>query len=163
MPNLIEVQRTSYEHFLQMDVRAGGAGQRRAAGRSSSRSFRSADFSERAQLEFVRFELETPKYDVDDAELPANALAPRLRVDDLVGSHDIRDDDHLCRVDAHVGHGAACALGDGEDRTGPPRRGDVETARDPTPQRVRNRPHSAHTIRGRSRFGRSGATSCSFL
>ena len=53
MPNLIEVQRTSYEHFLQMEDRP-----EERANVGLQEVFKSVfpirDFSERAQLEFVR-------------------------------------------------------------------------------------------------------------
>ena len=63
MPNLIEVQRSSYDHFLQMGVmpeQRGNVGLQEVF----KSVFPIRDFSERAQLEFVRYELETPKYDV---------------------------------------------------------------------------------------------------
>jgi DNA-directed RNA polymerase subunit beta len=63
MPNLIEVQRSSYDTFLQMDILPE---KREILGLEEV--FRSVfpirDFSERAQLEFVRYELEGPKFDV---------------------------------------------------------------------------------------------------
>src|SRR4029434_8916705 len=67
MPNLIEVQRTSYEHFLQMDVRPE---ERASVGLQEvfKSVFPIRDFSERAQLEFVRYELETPKYDTEERQ-----------------------------------------------------------------------------------------------
>src|SRR3979490_661746 len=67
MPNLIEVQRSSYDHFLQMGVPAE---QRGSVGLQEvfKSVFPIRDFSERAQLEFVRYELETPKYDVDECQ-----------------------------------------------------------------------------------------------
>ena len=56
MPNLIEVQKSSYDHFLQMEV----APELRASV-GLQEVFKSVfpirDFSERAQLEFVRYEL----------------------------------------------------------------------------------------------------------
>ena len=57
MPNLIEVQRSSYDHFLQMGVTAD---QRANVGLQEvfKSVFPIRDFSERAQLEFVRYELE---------------------------------------------------------------------------------------------------------
>ncbi|KJV08463.1 hypothetical protein VZ95_17615, partial [Elstera litoralis] len=65
MPNLIEVQKSSYDHFLQMNV---APEQRAAVGLQEV--FRSVfpikDFSERSQLEFVKYELEEPKYDVEE-------------------------------------------------------------------------------------------------
>jgi DNA-directed RNA polymerase subunit beta len=99
MPNLIEVQRTSYEHFLQMDVRPE---ERASVGLQEV--FRSVfpirDFSERAQLEFVRYELETPKYDTDECQQRGITYAAPLKVtlrlvvwdvDEDTGSRSIRD------------------------------------------------------------------------
>ena len=66
MPNLIEVQRSSYDQFLQMDVPVD-----RRQHLGLQEVFRSVfpiqDFSDRAELDFVRYELEEPKYDVEDA------------------------------------------------------------------------------------------------
>src|SRR3954452_19215641 len=79
MPNLIEVQRSSYDHFLQMGV---ASEQRGNVGLQEV--FRSVfpirDFSERAQLEFVRYELETPKYDVDECQQRGITFAAPLKV-----------------------------------------------------------------------------------
>src|ERR671921_748327 len=104
MPNLIEVQRSSYDHFLQMGVapeQRGNVGLQEV--------FRSVfpirDFSERAQLEFVRYELETPKYDVDECQQRGINYAAPLKVtlrlvgwdiDEDTGSrsiHDIKEQD----------------------------------------------------------------------
>ena len=67
MPNLIEVQRASYDHFLQMGVEVENR-----VNVGLQEVFRSVfpirDFSERAQLDFVRYELETPKYDVEECQ-----------------------------------------------------------------------------------------------
>src|SRR2546429_5275809 len=99
MPNPIEVQRASYDHFLQMGVIAE---QRASVGLQEV--FRSVfpirDFSERAQLEFVRYELETPKYEVDECQQRGITLAAPLKVtlrlvvwdvDEDTGSRSIRD------------------------------------------------------------------------
>src|SRR5208283_1664827 len=60
MPNLIEVQKSSYDHFLQM-----GVAPEQRANVGLQEVFKSVfpirDFSERAQLEFVRYELEMTK------------------------------------------------------------------------------------------------------
>src|SRR6476646_4159872 len=104
MPNLIEVQRSSYDHFLQMGV---AAEQRANVGLQEV--FRSVfpirDFSERAQLECVRYELETPKYDVDECQQRGINYAAPLKVtlrlvvwdiDEDTGSrsiHDIKEQD----------------------------------------------------------------------
>src|SRR3954469_12919824 len=99
MPNLIEVQRSSYDHFLQMGV---AAEQRANVGLQEV--FRSVfpirDFSERAQLEFVRYELETPKYEVDECQQRGINFAAPLKVtlrlvvwdiDEDTGARSIRD------------------------------------------------------------------------
>src|SRR5215467_7429534 len=99
MPNLIEVQKSSYDHFLQMEVVP-----ERRANVGLQEVFRSVfpirDFSERAQLEFVRYELETPKYDVDECQQRGITYAAPLKVtlrlvvwdvDEDTGSRSIRD------------------------------------------------------------------------
>ncbi|MEX0814903.1 MAG: DNA-directed RNA polymerase subunit beta, partial [Dongiaceae bacterium] len=67
MPNLIEVQKTSYDHFLQVGV---ASAQRQSVGLQEV--FRSVfpikDFSDRAELQFVKYELEEPKYDVEECQ-----------------------------------------------------------------------------------------------
>jgi DNA-directed RNA polymerase subunit beta len=99
MPNLIEVQKSSYDHFLQMGVPPE---QRAHVGLQEV--FRSVfpirDFSDRAQLEFVRYELETPKYDVEECQQRGITYAAPLKVtlrlvvwdiDEDTGSRSIRD------------------------------------------------------------------------
>lgn len=99
MPNLIEVQMSSYAHFLQMDV----APEARAPV-GLQEVFKSVfpikDFSERAQLEFVRYELEAPKYDVEECQQRGMTFAAPLKVtlrlvvwdiDEDTGSRSIRD------------------------------------------------------------------------
>src|SRR6202012_4710078 len=99
MPNLIEVQRASYDHFLQMGVvpeQRGNVGLQEVF----KSVFPIRDFSERAQLEFVRYELETPKYDVDECRQRGMNYASPLKVtlrlvvwdvDEDTGSRSIRD------------------------------------------------------------------------
>src|SRR6201981_1419574 len=79
MPNLIEVQKSSYDHFLQMGVVPE---QRAAVGLQEvfKSVFPIRDFSERAQLEFVRYELETPKYEVDECQQRGITFAAPLKV-----------------------------------------------------------------------------------
>src|SRR5215204_6292785 len=99
MPNLIEVQRSSYDHFLQMGVTAEN---RASVGLQEvfKSVFPIRDFSERAQLEFVRYELETPKYDTDECQQRGITYAAPLKVtlrlvvwdvDEDTGSRSIRD------------------------------------------------------------------------
>ena len=100
MPNLIEVQKSSYDHFLQMGVRAGARAQRRPCRRCSSRSSRSATSPIAPRLEFVRYELEQPKYDVEECQQRGITFAAPLKVtlrlvvwdvDEDTGARSIRD------------------------------------------------------------------------
>ena len=65
MPNLIDVQRFSYDTFLQMDVAA-----HQRAGLGLQETFKSVfpieDYAGRSILEFVSYDLEAPKYDVEE-------------------------------------------------------------------------------------------------
>src|SRR5712671_4190481 len=79
MPKLIEVQRSSYDHFLQMGVLAENRGNVGLQEVFKS-VFPIRDFSERAQLEFVRYELETPKYDTDECQQRGITYAAPLKV-----------------------------------------------------------------------------------
>ena len=68
MPNLIEVQRTSYEGFLQMNwcARKSASNRSWALQEVFKSVFPIRDFAERAALDFVQYELEDPKYDVEE-------------------------------------------------------------------------------------------------
>ncbi len=99
MPNLIEVQKSSYDHFLQMGVVPE---QRASVGLQEvfKSVFPIRDFSERAQLEFVRYELEAPKYEVDECQQRGITFAAPLKVtlrlvvwdvDEDTGARSIRD------------------------------------------------------------------------
>src|SRR5436853_7943688 len=63
MPNLIEVQKASYDQFLMVDEPQGGR-----LDEGLQAVFRSvfpiSDFSNTSMLEFVRYDFEPPKYDV---------------------------------------------------------------------------------------------------
>ena len=99
MPNLIEVQKTSYDQFLQMDVPAA-----ERVSNGMQEVFRSVfpirDFSERGTLEFVKYEFEEPKYDVEECQQRGMTYAAPLKVtlrlvvwdiDEETGSRSIRD------------------------------------------------------------------------
>ena len=79
MPNLIQVQRTSYDHFLQIDKVAAD---RQSVGLQEvfESVFPIRDFSEHAQLEFVRYELEEPKYDVEECQQRGITYGAPLKV-----------------------------------------------------------------------------------
>ncbi len=100
MPNLIEVQKTSYDRFL-LPVRNGGDTTLPSGLEEAFRTvFPIRDFSGRAQLEFVRYELEEPKYDVEECQQRDITFAAPLKVtlrlvvwdiDEETGARSIRD------------------------------------------------------------------------
>ena len=65
MPNLIEVQKASYDQFLLMDPPKGGRPNEGLQAVFKS-VFPIKDFADTAHLEFVKYEYEAPKYDVDE-------------------------------------------------------------------------------------------------
>ncbi len=79
MPNLIEVQRESYDQFLQMKEPAGG---RIVDGLQAvfKSVFPITDFSGQAMLEFVRYEFEPPKFDVEECQQRGMTYAAPLKV-----------------------------------------------------------------------------------
>ena len=104
MPNLIEVQMSSYKSFLQMEVPPE---QRLPHGLQEV--FRSVfpikDFSERSMLEFVKYELEPPKYDVDECQQRGMTFAAPLKVTLRLVVWDV-DEETEARVDPrHQGAG----------------------------------------------------------
>ncbi len=99
MPNLIDVQRASYEGFLQMNVRPDSR-----TNTGLQEVFRSVfpidDFAGRGRLEFVNYELEEPKYDVEECIQRGLTYAAPLKVilrlivwdvDEDTGARSIRD------------------------------------------------------------------------
>ncbi len=99
MPNLIEVQRRSYDAFLQ---RFTPPSERQRVGLEEV--FRSVfpikDFGDRAALDFVKYELEDPKYDVEECHQRGLTYAAPLRVtlrlivwdvDEDTGARSVRD------------------------------------------------------------------------
>jgi DNA-directed RNA polymerase subunit beta len=79
MPNLIEVQKASYDQFLLIDAPEGG---RPDEGLQSvfKSVFPISDFSSTALLEFVKYEFEPPKYDVDECRQRGMTFAAPLKV-----------------------------------------------------------------------------------
>jgi DNA-directed RNA polymerase subunit beta len=99
MPNLIDVQRASYEGFLQMNVQHDS---RLHAGLQEvfKSVFPIDDFAGRGRLEFVYYELEEPKYDVEECIQRGMTYAAPLKVilrlivwdvDEDTGARSIRD------------------------------------------------------------------------
>src|SRR6202789_974849 len=79
MPNLIEVQRRSYDDFLQMHVPPEKR-ERKGLQEVLSSAFPISDFSERAVLNFLAYELEPPKYDVEECQQRGMTYAAPLKV-----------------------------------------------------------------------------------
>ncbi len=99
MPNLIEIQRQSYEAFLQADVQPED---RKMQGLQEvfSTVFPIKDFADKAEIDYVRYELEEPKYDTDECQQRGMTYAAPLRVtlrlsvfdiDETTGLRSIRD------------------------------------------------------------------------
>jgi DNA-directed RNA polymerase subunit beta len=99
MPNLIDVQRASYEAFLQM---ATPHDSRTNTGLQEvfKSVFPIDDFAGRGRLEFVYYELEEPKYDVEECIQRGMTYAAPLKVilrlivwdvDEDTGARSIRD------------------------------------------------------------------------
>ena len=65
IPNLIDIQKTSYDKFLQADVPPEKREDIGLQGVFKS-VFPIKDFNETSSLEFVSYNLEKPKYDVDE-------------------------------------------------------------------------------------------------
>ena len=79
MPNLIEVQKESYDQFLQVKEPAGGRINEGLQAVFKS-VFPISDFSGQAVLEFVRYEFEAPKFDVDECQQRGMTFAAPFKV-----------------------------------------------------------------------------------
>jgi DNA-directed RNA polymerase subunit beta len=99
MPNLIEVQKSSYDLFLDSGDEAEPMDGEGIKGVFQS-VFPVKDFNETAVLEFVKYELEKPKYDVEECQQRGMTFAAPLKVtlrlvvwdvDEDTGSRSIRD------------------------------------------------------------------------
>src|SRR5438552_1941577 len=77
MPNLIEVQRESYEQFLRSDPSVGYVSGLEKTLRSV---FPIRDFAGTAELDFVNYELEPPKFDTDECRQRGITYAAPMRV-----------------------------------------------------------------------------------
>ena len=99
LPNLIEVQKSSYDLFLR-----SGDSPKPLDGEGIQGTFQSVfpikDFNETAVLEFVKYELEKPKYDVDECMQRDLTYAAPLKVtlrlivfdvDETTGARSVKD------------------------------------------------------------------------
>jgi len=99
MPNLIEVQKNSYDHFLQINI---APEKRTNTGLQTvfKSVFPIKDYNETSTLDFVRFNFDAPKYDVDECRSRGINFSAPLRVtlrlivwivDEDTGAREIKD------------------------------------------------------------------------
>jgi len=99
IPSLIDIQRRSYEKFLQQDI---DPAKRESMGMQAvfQSVFPIKDYNETASLEFVSYHLDKPKYDVGECGSRGNTYAAPIRVvvrlviwdkDEATGAQSIRD------------------------------------------------------------------------
>jgi DNA-directed RNA polymerase subunit beta len=99
VPNLIDIQKRSYDKLLQADVPAD---ERELVGLQAvfNSVFPIKDFGETSSLEFVSYALDRPKYDVDECRARGMTFAAPIKVvvrlvvwdvDDESGTQSIRD------------------------------------------------------------------------
>ena len=79
MPNLIEVQKYSYDQFLQVQEPDGGRDEDGLQAVFKS-VFPISDFSGASMLEFVSYDFEKPKYDVEECQQRGMTYAAPLKV-----------------------------------------------------------------------------------
>ncbi|MEL6338592.1 MAG: DNA-directed RNA polymerase subunit beta [Myxococcota bacterium] len=98
LPNLIEIQKRSYDKFLQLGI---DPMEREDIGLQAvfRRVFPIKDFNESASLDFVKYEIDAPKYDVDECHSRGMTFAAPMKVsirlivwekDEVTGQQSIR-------------------------------------------------------------------------
>ncbi len=98
IPDLIAIQRSSYAKFLQLDV---DPNDREDVGLQAvfRRVFPITDFNETASLDFVKYEIDSPKYDVEECHQRSMTYAAPMKVsirlivwekDEVTGQQSIR-------------------------------------------------------------------------
>lgn len=99
MPNLIELQKSSYDNFLQYSVPAD---QREETGLQAAFKsiFPVKDYAGKTQLEFVKYAFESPKFDVLECQQRGGTYSAALRatfrlilweMDETTGAKNIKD------------------------------------------------------------------------
>ncbi|SLN40046.1 DNA-directed RNA polymerase subunit beta [Oceanibacterium hippocampi] len=79
MPNLIEVQKNSYDAFLEMDIPPEQRSDDGLQGVFKS-VFPIGDFAGTASLEYVKYDFDPPKYDVEECQQRGMTFAAALKV-----------------------------------------------------------------------------------
>ncbi len=80
MPNLIEVQKASYDQFLMINEPVGGRRDDEGLQSVFKSVFPISDFAQTSLLEFVKYEFEPSKYDVDECRQRGMTYAAPLKV-----------------------------------------------------------------------------------
>ena len=92
MPNLIEVQKSSYDQFLQKNIEHEDRGSDEGMNGVFHSVFPVRDFSDRAVLEYVSFVFEKPKFDEEECQQRDITYAAPLKVKMRLVVFDIDDD-----------------------------------------------------------------------
>jgi DNA-directed RNA polymerase subunit beta len=109
MPNLIEVQKASYDQFLMVDEPKGGRPDDEGLNGVFKSVFPISDFSGSSMLEFVSYEFDQPKYDVEECRQRDMTFAAPLKVklrlivfdiDEDTGAKSVKD---IKEQDVYVG------------------------------------------------------------
>ena len=79
LPNLIDIQMNSYEKFLQANIEQSERGESGLQGVFRS-VFPIRDFNGTSELVFVSYQLERPKYDVNECRQRGMTFAAPIRV-----------------------------------------------------------------------------------
>ena len=99
LPNLIEVQKRSYDNFLQLKTKPEDRGNHGLSGVFKS-VFPINDYTERATVDYVSYEIGIPKYDVEEcsqrgmtygAPLLVNFRLIVWDIDEIAGTKSVRD------------------------------------------------------------------------
>jgi DNA-directed RNA polymerase subunit beta len=88
IPNLIDIQKNSYQRFLQADLPAS-ARQNHGVEAVFRSVFPIRDFSETCSLEYVEYSLGAPKYDVDECHQRGMTYAAPMKVKVRLVSWDV--------------------------------------------------------------------------
>jgi DNA-directed RNA polymerase subunit beta len=91
VPNLIEIQRRSYEKFLQADLAPEQRGDTGGQGVFKS-VFPIKDFSGTAELAFVSYAIGDPKYDVEECHQRGMTFSAPLKVTVQLVTYDVDED-----------------------------------------------------------------------
>ena len=94
MPNLIEVQRNSYSEFLQAGIDLNERVQQ-GLHKVLTEVFPIKDFADKAEIDYVSYELEQPKYDVTECRQRGMTFSAPLRVTLRLSVFDVDEDTGL--------------------------------------------------------------------